>query len=286
MSGRRTVAKGQTGCWNVVSNLGAFPTQVYNRPPRFYIAVHTDADLYAPPAALPTRPRCLFCPPAPGPGAILLDSARPGAERGRFDLISAWPVQHLQAQPDEDGRAFLERLRASLAQLGEAQLPDGSELPFVGGLIGYLSYDFGRRLEQLPQLSTDDLGLADAQLGLYAWALLTDHQLGTSQLVFHQAWRQKSGLAWRHCSRLSTLRCAVISSCSRPCGVTCSRNSTRPPSTRCSATSRLATATRSTSPSASAPLARVTRGRPTRPCAKPARRHFPVTSNWLTAAHC
>lgn len=153
---------------NVATKLGAFPAQVYNRPPRFYIAVHTDADLYAPPPALPARPCRLFRPPAPGPGAILLDSARPGAERGRFDLLSAWPLQHLQAQPDEDGRAFLQRLRDGLAQLGHAQLPAGSELPFAGGLIGYLSYDFGRRTEHLPSLAVDDLGLPDAQLGLYA----------------------------------------------------------------------------------------------------------------------
>ncbi|MBV4492089.1 aminodeoxychorismate synthase component I [Pseudomonas oryzicola] len=119
------------------------------------------------------------------PGAILLDSARPGAERGRFDLLSAWPVQQLQAQPGEDGRAFLTRLRQGLVQLGHAQLPDDSELPFAGGLIGYLSYDFGRRLEQLPSLAIDDLGLPDAQLGLYAWALVSDHQCATSQLVFH-----------------------------------------------------------------------------------------------------
>lgn len=31
----------------------------------------------------------------------------------------------------------------------------------------------------------DDLGLPDAQLGLYAWALVSDHVHGTSQLVFH-----------------------------------------------------------------------------------------------------
>ena len=130
-------------------------------------------------------PAAYFARLRQAPGAILLDSARPGAERGRFDLLSAWPVQHLQAHPGEDGRAFLERLRASLAQLGDAQLPAGIELPFAGGLIGYLSYDFGRRLEQLPQLSSDDLGLPDAQLGLYAWAVVTDHQRGTSQLVFH-----------------------------------------------------------------------------------------------------
>lgn len=119
------------------------------------------------------------------PGAILLDSARPGAERGRFDLLSAWPLQHLQAQPREDGRAYLQRLREALAQLGHAQLPGGIELPFAGGLIGYLSYDFGRRLEQLPSLASDDLGLPDAQLGLYPWALVSDHKLGTTQLVFH-----------------------------------------------------------------------------------------------------
>lgn len=135
-------------------------------------------------------PAAYFARLRQAPGAILLDSARPGAERGRFDLLSAWPVQHLQAQPDESGRAFLERLRASLAQLGEAQLPAGIELPFAGGLIGYLSYDFGRRLEQLPSLSRDDLGLPDAQLGLYAWAVVTDHQLGTSQLVFHPSLAQ------------------------------------------------------------------------------------------------
>lgn len=119
------------------------------------------------------------------PGAILLDSARPNAERGRFDLLSAWPLEQLQAQTAESGQMYLQRLRSALAELGTVQLPDGVELPFAGGLIGYLSYDFGRRLEQLPTLAIDDLGLPDAQLGLYAWALVSDHHARTSQLVFH-----------------------------------------------------------------------------------------------------
>jgi para-aminobenzoate synthetase component 1 len=121
------------------------------------------------------------------PGAVLLDSARPGAERGRFDLLSAWPLQHLQAVAGESGAAFIQRLRDSLAALGMAQLPDGVDLPFAGGLIGYLSYDFGRRLESIAGASVDDLQLPDARLGVYAWALITDHQLCTSQLVFHPA---------------------------------------------------------------------------------------------------
>ncbi|MDR6713409.1 para-aminobenzoate synthetase component 1 [Pseudomonas hunanensis] len=144
-------------------------------------------------------PAAYFARVRSAPGAILLDSARPGAERSRFDLLSAWPLEHLQAAPDEDGRHYLQRLRSALAQLGRAELPAGLELPFAGGLIGYLSYDFGRRLEQLPSLAQDDLGLADAQLGVYAWAMVSDHQLRTSQLVFHP------GLAASEQQRLRSL---------------------------------------------------------------------------------
>jgi len=119
------------------------------------------------------------------PGAVLLDSGRPAAERGRYDLLSAWPDQQLNVEADESGHDFLQRLRENLARLGEAQLPEPYELPFAGGLIGYLSYDFGRRLEPLPSVALDDLHLPQARLGLYAWALISDHQRQTSQLVFH-----------------------------------------------------------------------------------------------------
>ncbi|CAN2983009.1 MULTISPECIES: aminodeoxychorismate synthase component I [Pseudomonas] len=119
------------------------------------------------------------------PGAVLLDSGRPAAERGRYDLLSAWPEATLTVGPDESGSDFLQRLRENLAQLGEAALPADVELPFAGGLIGYLSYDFGRHLERVARLAVDDLHLPDARLGLYAWALVSDHQARTSQLVFH-----------------------------------------------------------------------------------------------------
>ena len=136
---------------------------------------------------LPYRadPAAYFSVVCHAPGAVLLDAGRPAAERGRYDLISAWPTAELIPTPDEPANDFLQRLRASLAALGQANAPDDCPLPFVGGLIGYLGYDFGRRLETMPEQARDDLGLADAQLGLYAWALITDHHLGTSQLMFH-----------------------------------------------------------------------------------------------------
>lgn len=119
------------------------------------------------------------------PGAVLLDAGRPTATRGRYDLMSAWPLAELAPLADESAKDFLQRLRSALDGLGHAQPPAALELPFVGGLIGYLAYDFGRRLEHLAQGSQDDLNLPDASFGLYAWALVSDHHLGTSQLVFH-----------------------------------------------------------------------------------------------------
>ncbi|WP_444438554.1 aminodeoxychorismate synthase component I [Pseudomonas sp. A6] len=136
---------------------------------------------------LPYRedPTARFARIAQAPGAVLLDAGRPGASRGRYDLMSAWPLAELAPSADESAKAFFARLRTALQSLGQADAAEIPDLPFVGGMIGYLSYDLGRRIERLPQHSRDDLGLPDARVGLYAWALVTDHQRGTSQLVFH-----------------------------------------------------------------------------------------------------
>jgi len=119
------------------------------------------------------------------PAAVLFDGGQPDSQRARYDLMSAWPLAALAPAADESANDFAQRLRAALAQLGEAGLPAGVELPFAGGLMGYLAYDFGRRVEALQIQAVNDLHLPDAQFGLYDWALISDHQLQTSQLLFH-----------------------------------------------------------------------------------------------------
>jgi len=139
--------------------------------------------------ALPYQPdpACWFERIRHAPGAVLFDSGRPIAERGRYDLLSAWPSQRLEPGTTEAGTAFFARLRNALQTLGDAEAPAGLELPFTGGLLGFLSYDFGARLERLPANAAADLQLPTARFGLYAWALISDHHRQTTQLVFHPA---------------------------------------------------------------------------------------------------
>ena len=136
---------------------------------------------------LPYRedPGAYFARIGSAPGAVLLDAGRPVATRGRYDLMSAWPLAELAPSHDESAKDFFARLRAALQSLGNMQPDEMPDLPFVGGMIGYLSYDFGRRIEQLPHRSEADLGLPEARVGLYTWALVSDHQRRSSQLVFH-----------------------------------------------------------------------------------------------------
>lgn len=119
------------------------------------------------------------------PGAILLDSGRPVADRGRYDIASAWPQQTFVPHENQSADTFFTELRRSLATLGGCEIPAGLALPFCGGLIGYMGYDFGRRLEQLPTRAADDLDLPDARIGLYDWALITDHVERRTAVVFH-----------------------------------------------------------------------------------------------------
>lgn len=51
-----------------------------------------------------------------------------------------------------------------------------SDLPFVGGAIGYFSYDLCHFVEELPRTAEDDVNIPDLHLGFYNGAIIYDHQ--------------------------------------------------------------------------------------------------------------
>ena len=104
-------------------------------------------------------------------GAVLLDSGHPISQRGRFDIISAEPLTALTPEPAESLDDFRQRCQVLLKQLANCQTPKAIELPFTGGLIGYLTYEFNSLAQ-----CTEVEGLPSATVGLYDWALISDHQ--------------------------------------------------------------------------------------------------------------
>ncbi len=135
------------------------------------------------------------------PGAVLLDSGRPEAPGGRFDILSSDPLVTLEI--DERGAvtgapelAGLSPFAAQQALLDRLPLASQeSELPFLGGLIGYWSYDLGRLLEPVGKRARPAVSLPASRVGLYDWALIQDHDRREAWLVA-TAERRRQVLDW------------------------------------------------------------------------------------------
>ncbi len=125
-----------------------------------------------------------------GATAFLFESVEGGERWGRFSFIGvgarasflsrAGQVEIRRGDDVErielaaDRRADpLEHLRTLLERLRPAELPD---LPrFAGGAVGYLSYDWVRYVERLPELNPDPLGLPDCFFTFPELLLIHDH---------------------------------------------------------------------------------------------------------------
>jgi para-aminobenzoate synthetase component 1 len=101
------------------------------------------------------------------PYRMLLDSASDPRRLGRYSFVVADPWKVLQGgDPLMSARDCLGPLRHEPI----AGLP-----PFQCGAVGYIGYEYGRRLERLPSARYDDLGIPDVVLGLYDWVIAWDH---------------------------------------------------------------------------------------------------------------
>ncbi|MFL5673074.1 MAG: hypothetical protein ACJ77C_13390, partial [Chloroflexota bacterium] len=108
------------------------------------------------------------------PGLALLESARPG-RNARWTYLSADPVTVVEAPAE--GPDLFATARRTLARLTPSVL-EGVDAPrFAGGLIGYLAYDLGRRLEAIPTIASTDQDLPLLRLALHDWVVAWDRRL-------------------------------------------------------------------------------------------------------------
>ena len=122
----------------------------------------------------------------------LLDSALRLPRLGRFSYAGAdpWLVlrargRHVEADCLRPVRPGLEVghhvLQGDVFDVARRLMPPldaaaGSQLPFVGGAVGYLGYELAEHLEELTFVGEDDLGLPDAVLLFVDRLVAWDHE--------------------------------------------------------------------------------------------------------------
>ena len=129
------------------------------------------------------------------PGTLLLESAEQGKRWSRYSFAGVrsagvlterdgrtqWLGQHVPGLTDDLPADPLEAVRV-LAR--RPRSPRRADLPpLTGGLVGYLGYDVVRRLERLPETSTDDLGMPELAMVLVTDLAVLDHSDGSVLLI-------------------------------------------------------------------------------------------------------
>ncbi len=126
------------------------------------------------------------------PGTFLLESAEHGGVWSRYSFIG---VRSAATLSERDGQAVwtgigpedhpadpLEALSDAIARL-HTERSDASLPPLTGGMVGYVGYDAVRRIERLPTLAKDDLGIPELQFLLATDLAVLDHSDGSILLI-------------------------------------------------------------------------------------------------------
>jgi len=124
---------------------------------------------------------------------FLLESVEGTERTARYSFIGFDPIVVFKSYDGETevssgGEAVREEVRPVSAL---RSLLDGHRVgsvgitPFSGGLVGYLSYDFVRQFERIPDQNPDPLNLPEAYLMMPRHVICFDHASGERLLISH-----------------------------------------------------------------------------------------------------
>ncbi len=162
------------------------------------------------------------------PFSFFLDSGMDPQKLGRYSFMGSDPFLVLRSRGDTITlvRNGVEEARKGnpfdvLGELLKVYTLDSGEsgIPFVGGAVGYFSYDLCHFIERLPTTAVDDLQLPECYLAFYDTAVTFDHLENKTYLVstgfpeLEEAGRQR-----RAVERLNELR-SMVRLCPPPSGI-------------------------------------------------------------------
>lgn len=111
--------------------------------------------------------------------SIFLDSSKEDENLSKYSFIGINPVEKFEVR---EGKCYLNSLELQgkdgfleLEQrIEKYKLDVKSDIPLIGGYIGYISYDAGRMIEKLPNTAKEDLKIPDMRFILYNNIIIFD----------------------------------------------------------------------------------------------------------------
>ncbi|MTI64993.1 MAG: aminodeoxychorismate synthase component I [Firmicutes bacterium] len=115
---------------------------------------------------------------------FFLDSGMDHDSLGKYSFIGFEPFLVFKSKEDkiditENGKTStfygnpLDKLQEVLSKYN---MDYKSELPFLGGGVGYFSYDLYHHIEKLPRTAIDDIKIPDCFFGFYDGVIIIDHR--------------------------------------------------------------------------------------------------------------
>ena len=141
-------------------------------------------------------PESLFEHFANQPWAMWLDSCNSTHVDSQYDILVWQPAKTLTTINDKttilDCATKCSTIKKSdplhLLQIEQKaffknKIIDESSLPFLGGAIGYFSYDLGRQFEKVPTNAIKDITIPDMAIGIYQHAIIYDNHKQQYSLI-------------------------------------------------------------------------------------------------------
>lgn len=124
--------------------------------------------------------------------SFFLDSGMDPHRLGRYSFIGSDPFMVMKSRGDSiaiSSRYKKQKITGNPFDILEILLKiynledETSPVPFIGGAVGYLSYDLCHFIERLPVTAVDDLELPECYLGFYDTILAFDNLLAKAYIV-------------------------------------------------------------------------------------------------------
>ncbi|MFT6051757.1 MAG: para-aminobenzoate synthetase component 1 [Halioglobus sp.] len=122
------------------------------------------------------------------PGSVFFDSAYPHSNGGRYDIMTACPMEVdtpmlANNASEQQSKSYFADLAHFHHEHFQGVQPAAQDIPFCGGIMGYLEYDAGSGLNKLNPHRQPSDSPSPAFLQAYEWAVIQDHLLHRAVLV-------------------------------------------------------------------------------------------------------